>query len=221
MAVARGSDMVDPTSTEVASRWDSPTVEWWGEHLPVFTHLYNCTWLNERGAELAVVDRWRDRSVPGHRLLEVGNVCNHYEALAHRGWVLDRYEEAPGVDNRDVFDLDPDDLDVGMLEIVSVSTLEHVHWDDEALPGRSLDAMRLLHSLLDPAGRMLVTVPTGHNPPLDEALAAGVTGATRACTLVRDMDGWRQTDTIETRPYGRTQPWAEAVWVGEFHGAAS
>jgi hypothetical protein len=214
MAVARGSDLVDPAESLPAQDW-APTVDWWDAELPVFGHLYNMTWLNERGAELAIVSHWRDPAVPADRLLEVGNVCNHYEALAHRGAVVDLYEEAPGVLNIDVLDLTiaPE---AAPLEIVTISTLEHVWWDDEPVPGQSLTAMRHLHSLLAPGGRMLVTVPTGHNPPLDEVLAAGETGATRACTLVRDMESWRRTETIEARPYGRTQPWAEALWVGEF-----
>lgn len=212
---ARASDLADPEQ-QPAAVWEA-TVDWWGERLPVFSHLYNMTWLNERGAELAIVESWRDPAVPAYRVLEVGNVCNHYEALRHHGYVVDLYEQAPGVDNSDVLDITVADPESAPLEIISISTMEHVWWDDEPVIGQSLAAIRHLHSLLAPGGRMLVTVPTGHNPPLDEALVAGETGATRACTLVRDMESWRRTETIEARPYGRTQPWAEALWVGEFY----
>lgn len=182
------------------------TVEYHGERLPLVRHMYNCTWLNERGAELAIWDHWR-RDVA---TLEVGNVLNHYEPFDHH--VVDRYEQAVGVDNRDVFDVDG-----SWPQIVSISTIEHVRWDEDPRePGGSRLALEHLQRLLAPGGRMLVTVPTGHNPPLDAWLASGETGATRACTLVRDMTSWRQTPEIEIRPYGLTQPWAEAVWVGEF-----
>lgn len=182
------------------------TLTYWGQQLEVFRHLYNCTWLNERGAELAVWQHWR-RNVP---TLEVGNVLNHYDPFPHH--VVDRYEVADGVENIDVFDV------AGQWEqIVTISTLEHVRWDEEPrVDGQSIAAVQHLSSQVGPAGRMLVTIPTGHNPPLDEWLGAGETGATRACTLVRDMDTWRQTDEVEIRPYGLTQPWAEAVWIGEF-----
>jgi SAM-dependent methyltransferase len=117
------------------------------------------------------------------------------------------------VRNLDVFDIE------GSFDlIVSVSTLEHVRHDppEDFEPDGAMRALAHLRSLLKPGGRMLVTVPTGHNRFLDGALASGATGAERACTLVRDMDGWRRTDMVECRPYGRTQPWAEAVWFGEF-----
>lgn len=179
---------------------------YWGEQLEVYRHLYNCTWLNERGCELAVWRHWH-RDLP---TLEVGNVLNHYEPFDHQ--VVDRYERGDGVENVDVFDI------AGRWDqIVAISTIEHVRWDEEPrLDGWSALAIDHLRRCLAPGGRMLVTIPTGHNPPLDEWLVAGETGATRACTLVRDMTSWRQTDEVEIRPYGVTQPWAEAVWIGEF-----
>ena len=187
------------------------TFTYWGKPLEVFCHMYNCTWLNERGAELAVYDQWRDTGP----LLEVGNVLNHYEQFARPHRVIDRYEEAVGVENIDVFDLDGQHP-----QIVAISTLEHVRWDEEPREdGGGQAAIEHLASLLAPGGRMLVTIPTGHNPPLDEFLATGA-GADRACTLVRDMTSWRQTDEPEFRPYAVTQAWAEAVWVGEFSCAS-
>lgn len=188
----------------------SATVDWWGEKLPVFNHLYNCTWLNERGAELAVYLRWLDGNNGVD--LEVGNVTGHYESIPRPGMVVDRYEAAEGIRNMDVFDL------VGTFDtIAAISTMEHVRWDEEPrLDGGSAEGIAFLRSLLTPHGRMLVTIPTGHNPPLDEWLLSGETGATRACTLVRDMLSWRQTPEVEIRPYAVTQPWAEAVWIGEF-----
>jgi hypothetical protein len=61
-----------------------------------------------------------------------------------------------------------------------------------------------------------VTIPTGCNPPLDEWLAAGKTGADRACTLVGDGSHWRQTSEIQILPYGGEAGWAESLWVGEW-----
>lgn len=183
------------------------TFEYHGKPLDVVCHMYNCTWLNERGAELAVFASW---TAATGSMLEVGNVLSHY-GLGSPRRIVDRYEQGDGVENIDVFDID------GRFdEIVAISTLEHVRWDEEPRePGGSGAALLHLQGLLNPGGRMLVTVPTGHNPPLDDWLLWG-TGADRACTLVRDMTSWRQTPEVEIRPYGLTQPWAEAVWIGEF-----
>jgi len=181
------------------------TFDYWGQPLEVVNHLYNCTWLNERGVELAVWQHWR-RDLP---TLEVGNVLSHYEPFPHD--VIDRYEVGVGVSNIDVFDV------AGRWpQVVSISTLEHVRWDEEPrVDGGSARALEHLRSCAA-GGRMLVTVPTGWNGPLDEWLTAGQTGASRAATFVRDGESWRQTDEVEIRPYGLSQPWAESVWIGEF-----
>lgn len=194
----------------------APTVEWWGERLPLFCHLYNMTWLNERGAELAVVRRFLSEPESDWasevEALEVGNVLGHYGMRPFDATIVDRYEWAEGVKNLDVFDIDGE---YGC--IVSVSTLEHVRWDEPEPreQGGAAAALDHLVGLLAPGGRALITVPTGHNPALDQHLATGA-GADRWCTLVRDMQSWRQTPYPEFRPYGLTQPWAEGVWIGEW-----
>lgn len=172
---------------------------------------YNSAWDNERFVELAVAGHWLTQ-VDG-RGLEVGNVLAHYRIDAPR-IVVDRYEQAPGVYNIDALAVD------GTYPwVVSISTLEHVGWDppEPRQPGRALDALLHLRSLLADGGRMLVTVPLGWNPPLDEAIAAGVSAPTRDCVYVRDLAGvWRQHGARTWAPYGVTDAWAGAVWVAEW-----
>lgn len=186
-----------------------------GVDLLPFCHLYNSTWLNERSVELAVWDWWRRRSWDAVSTLEVGNVLNHYEPLAFDHVVVDRYEKSAGVFNLDVFD-----VDARFDQIVSISTLEHVRWDEEPREhDGAIRAVEHLLNLLNPGGRMLVTAPTGHNPGLDEYLLGGA-GASRSCTLVREGElfdpVWRQTSVPEVRPYAGLQPWAQSVWVVEW-----
>jgi len=188
------------------------TFTYHGATLRYYDHPYNTTRANERAVELPIAFRWLSRRKGDG--LEFGNVLGHYrDGLDHR--VVDLYERAPGVDNVDVFDV-TDTYDW----IVSVSTIEHVRWDLDRRhrrdPFGGVLALRHLESLLNPGGRMLVTVPLGCNPKLDAVIMAGDTGAKRAATLVRDGDGWVQTDDIVWKPYGATTPWAESVWVGEW-----
>lgn len=185
------------------------TFTWWGAELPLLDHAYNSTALNERAVEVPVAASWLEA---GGRTLEVGNVLGHYGVGPARR-VVDRYEVALGVENVDVFDV-AGEYD----QIVSVSTLEHVRWDEplERVAGESAAAVLHLVGLLAAGGRMLVTVPTGWNEPLDEWLLDGPEGCVRACTLVREGNGWVQTSKPVARPYGATQPWAEAVWIGEW-----
>lgn len=181
-----------------------------GVELALFSEPYNNAGLNERAVEIPVIRHCLKRY---GSILELGNVLGHYKDAPERV-VIDPWEEAEGVINQDVFAIaGPWD------QIVSISAVEHVRWDEEPREdGGSIEAIEHLRSLLNPGGQLTVTFPTGYNPPLDEWAASGATGATRACTLVRDMDGWRQTPEIEIRPYALMQPWAEAVWIGEFGG---
>lgn len=168
---------------------------------------YNSTILNERAVELAVAKRFL-ADVDGEGL-EVGNVLGHYGLTGHR--VVDLSEVSDGVENMDVFDI------AGRYDwIVAISTLEHVRWDSPPKDAEAaLGALDYLRSLLNPGGRMLVTVPTGYHAPLDAELITGV-GAERACTMVRTPKGWRQTKAITVKPYGVENPWASSVWIGEF-----
>jgi hypothetical protein len=186
------------------------TFEWWGREFPMADFAYNTTALNERAVELPIACWWL-RNAAG-RVLEVGNVLSHYYDSLPKRTVVDRYEGGDGVENIDVFEVTGE-----WNHIVSISTVEHVRWDEHPRePGGGQAAVEHLQSVLSPKGRMLLTVPLGWNQPLDDWLLDGDTGVDRACTLVRQNDRWVQTERPLWRPYGATQPWAESVWVGEW-----
>ena len=182
-------------------------------------HPYNYTWLNERAVEIplatAVLDDALAAGVAPQRVLEVGNVLGHYRPVRHR--VVDRYERAPGVENVDVVDIDPDarfDL------ILSISTLEHVGFDEPVTdPGKPLRALEHLGSLLAPGGRLWCTFPTGYNPALDEGLRAGTLGFDRLTALRRTGrdNRWVQmpVSQVEGVPYEWLLYTAHAVVVAE------
>lgn len=196
-----------------------------GTTLEPFDHPYNTTALNERAVELAMVQQflimrhnWEGRL---GEVLEVGNVLSHYEgsiALPSRR-VVDRFEVAPGVENIDVFDIE------GTYDtIISISTIEHVGVDDGTdSPMGAFHAITHLRQRLAPGGRFFCTFPTGWNQRLDIFLGAGTISrmALSDQFFVRDGVNWVERvrnphDGFQPYPYGVTQPWAEAVWVGEF-----
>jgi hypothetical protein len=204
-----------------------------GTTLEPFDHPYNTTALNERAVELAMVHGFvlarehdlyptpaAEAGVLG-RCLEVGNVLSHYEdyiVLPPRR-VVDRFEVAPGVENIDVFDIK------GTYDtIISISTIEHVGVDDgRGYPGAALDAIFHLRSLLAPGGRFFCTFPTGWNSALDHSLNWGEISrlAVTEVYVARNGEDWGEYGAngrrgFYPRPYGLTQPWAEAVWIGEF-----
>ena len=196
-----------------------------GTTLEPFDHPYNTTALNERAVELAMVQQflimrhnWEGRL---GEVLEVGNVLSHYEdsiALPSRR-VVDRFEVASGVENIDVFDIE------GTYDtIISISTIEHVGVDDgTGNPDGGWHASLHLRSLLAPGGRFFCTFPTGWNRRLDTFLTSGFVSrqSTSEAYMVRDGNDWRESirnrqQGFTPRPYGQTQPWPEAVWIGEF-----
>ncbi len=139
-----------------------------GKRYPYFHSLYNVTWDTERAVEVSVA--WAEvQRAPARRMLEVGNVLSHYFAVNHD--IIDKYEIGPGVLNQDVVEFVPArqyDL------IVSISTLEHVGWDEAPRdPGKTLRAIEHLRTLLAPGGTLLVTLPAGYQPQLDRLLRDG------------------------------------------------
>ena len=119
-----------------------------------FHDVINNTRSNERSIEIpivmAVVKKYTNK-----KILEVGNVLSNYFNFPHD--VVDKYEIDKGVINQDIIDytsLEKYDL------ILSISTLEHVGWDesprdDEKIP----KALKNLKSLLKSNGTMIVTLP--------------------------------------------------------------
>lgn len=174
-------------------------------------HLHNRTWRNERAVEIPLAIAFLDRQ-PG-LVLELGNVLANYGRRGHR--VVDKYEERPGVINVDMVEYRPVER---FDAIVSVSTLEHVGWDEEPRdPAKIPQAIKHLRRLLSPTGRLFVTCPISHNPYLDALIAEGTSGADREAFLMRDRDDWRQADRGEAYSQARMGRYGgTAIWVAEF-----
>lgn len=174
---------------------------------------YNSAWHNERTVEIAIalhhLRRHRDS-----RVLEIGNVLSYYTTVRHD--VVDKYEVAPGVVNADVMDYDatePYDL------IVSVSTLEHVGWDEDIDDWtKPVRAVTHLVGLLGPDGTLVVTLPVGYNPHVDKALRDGLFDFDQVRYLKRVSrdNRWQEADKADVGVvrYGRPFPAANVVAVG-------
>ncbi len=175
---------------------------------------YNTTWRNERCLELPLaLEVLNQRS--GQRILEVGNVLHNYTPIQHD--VLDKYERAAGVINQDVVEFSPGtpyDL------IISVSTLEHVGWDEGELePGKVMVAFAHLRDMLAPGGRLWVTVPRGYHRHLDQYVDQEMIPFTEVLFFRRSSRrNWREVAHEDVRgiPYGVGFEGAIAVMVGVF-----
>ena len=157
------------------------------------------------------------REYPEQKILEVGNVLSHYFSVNHD--ILDKYEKAYGVINQDVINFQPAkkyDL------IVSISTLEHVGWDESPRePMKILQAIENLKNLLAPGGKMVITLPLGYNSEMDSLLKENKIQFTRMYYLKRSSRGnkWTETnwqDVVNNAKYNYSFYYANALVVGIF-----
>lgn len=179
-------------------------------------HYYNVTWENERTVEIPICMKFV-RDFKNKKILEIGNTLNYYSSFPHD--VVDKYEIASGVINEDVVDFSPDtkyDL------IISVSTMEHVGWDEKPRqPEKILKAFNnLRENCLSLGGTMVVTMPLGFNSALDGFLLNKQLVFDEAYFMKRiSKDNvWQEVDFDEVKNirYGSPYPFANAVIIGIF-----
>ena len=187
-----------------------------GQRYPYFIHPYNSTWRNERVVEIALALRFLER-VRSRSLLELGNVLSYYADLPHP--VIDRYEDSPGVANVDFVDCS---IDRRYDCFVSISTFEHIGWDETPRrPARVETAFARIRSLMTEPESMedvLVTIPIGYNQHVDELIASSRLVFPQQGALVRvdAANNWEETDIAValTRKYGSPFAAANALFVG-------
>jgi len=160
--------------------------------------------------------RWYLEQTEGP-VLEVGHVLGHYGSHGHL--VLDKYENAEGLVNEDIIQWQTDRR---FELILSVSTFEHIGFDDD-VDGASGDkikaAIAACRALLQPGGRLVFTVPLGYNPDLDQLIESDHLGQDRGWFLLRQGPReWKEVakhQVMGTR-FGRPYPFANALLVAEF-----
>jgi hypothetical protein len=195
------------------SPWSDDTFQIGGEARHYFDHRYNLTWLNERRVELSLALTFA-AECRRDRLLEVGAVLQHYGVSGHD--VVDRFEFGEDILNVDICEFSPERT---YDRIVSVSTIEHVGWDQEQRrPGDAIRALLHLESLLSVGGKALVTLPAGYNANLDAAVQQGQAPGFlwRGFVRVDRANRWREVELAEalSRRYGSSYMFANGLLVG-------
>lgn len=167
---------------------------------------------NERAVEIALArDFLQGRS---GEILELGNVLSNYFVFPHD--IVDKYEQAPGVRNEDIVTFAPGKrYDC----IVTLSTLEHVGWDERPQePDKVARAIARLKALLKDDGELLATMPLGYNPHVDQMVREGRTGFSEVRFLRRVSadNQWREArwEEVATARFGTPYPCANAIVVG-------
>jgi hypothetical protein len=181
-----------------------------------FVAEYNTTWSTERAVEIPIVYQMVNKKMG--KILEIGNVLSHYFSFEHD--IVDKFEKGEGVINKDVTTLQlQDKYDL----IVSISTLEHVGWD-ERNPSEKLNdrnkiplAIDNLKKMLTPQGALIFTVPLGYNPILDEYIKTGKIDLQKKFFLKRiSKNKWVETDLndVKDSKFGAPYFRGNAIMVG-------
>lgn len=195
-----------------------------GTELAYETTRYNNSWLNERTVEVPLVRHVLAQRRP-RSVLEIGNVLGHYRLEALQGVehaVVDRYEQVDDVLNEDARSYR---AERHFEAVVSVSTLEHVGFDEpEQDPDGPVRALETMREHLADDGVLLVAVPLGYNPSLDDAVGDGRFACPEQFCLRRTTkdNQWVQDDVAACLGlrYGSPFSGANAVYVGVQRGRA-
>ena len=132
-----------------------------GKVYPYHYSLWNVTFSNERAIEVPIaIDLLKQYK--GQMILEVGNVMHWYYKSNHH--IVDKYERGKNIASVDIVDYISPKYDL----ILSVSTLEHVGYDEVPHDSEKIyKAIEKMKSLLFFGGLLFVTIPVGQNPTID------------------------------------------------------
>lgn len=174
-----------------------------------YNHL---SWRSERCAEIGLAKSWLDK-YKGKRVLEVGNTTHFYFPTSHD--IIDKYDHRNGCLEIDLFDYNPSKrYDM----IFSISTLEHVGWDEKPRQaGKFLPALEKLRALLNNHGILLFTVPIGYNSEIDQLVKNGaVPFEHHFLKRVSQYNEWQEVDSGQASmaKYGRPYLFGNVIMVG-------
>jgi hypothetical protein len=185
------------------------------QQLEYFYHAYNMTWATERCIEVPIAREFLKHADPSETL-EIGNVLSHYGPVEHD--ILDKFESGRGIMNQDILTFKPPRK---YRLILSVSTFEHIGFDDDVGEGSREKILKAIHrcrEFLQPQGHFVLTVPIGYNPDMDGIITEGALDSQREDYFKRSGPRvWKPTSKAEalTCRYRKPYPYANALLVAE------
>jgi hypothetical protein len=146
-------------------------------------------------------------------LLEVGNVLSKYLKMSHT--ILDKYEIGENIINEDAVNYNPGKK---FSNIVSISTFEHIGFDEPIREyGKMTEALLNIIGLLEENGRLVITVPLGYNPEVDDLIRSHRINFSKTHFLKRfsRLNLWKETsmDDALRFKYGSKYPAANAIAI--------
>lgn len=198
LLVSRRKMLVKKAQKEMARK----TFIYNGIRLPYFYHHYHSTYGSERAIEISIGKHFLDTH---DDILEIGNVMSHYFPTSHS--IVDKYEEAPGIINEDVVDIKSHHEN-----ILAISTLEHVGFDEEGKDHTKF--FKAMENIKRISNCALITLPWGYNPSVDEFVKKFKGKMT---LYYREGREWKigTLENIKNKTYASKYPCANAIAVVE------
>ena len=180
--------------------------------LEYLIHPYNLSWINERTVEVPIALNYIKDS-KAKSIIEVGAVLPNYVPVH---WdVLDKFEKGKNIINQDIVDFKPRrkyDL------IMSISTLEHVGFDDTNEPEKIIAAINKMKTWLNKNGKMIATMPLGYNLYMDGLIFSNNLGFNKMYFMKRinRKNRWIQVDMEKVKKSKYNYPYnnANAIVIG-------
>lgn len=185
-----------------------------GKQYEYLINKYNFAWQNERSVEVPIAYSEFEK-INSKDILEVGNVLSHYYPVKHD--IVDKYEIDKKVINSDIVKFKSKKK---YKLIISISTLEHVGWEETPKDTKKIiKALKNMKSLLAPGGKVFITLPIGYtNPWLNNMIYNQKLNFAKTYYLKRvsKNNTWVQTTSSEINKskYNHPYPNANAILVG-------
>jgi len=182
--------------------------------LKYFVDFNNGTHTNERIIEIPILLNYI-KNYSGKSILEIGNVLSKYHNFNHV--IIDKYEKDKEVLNQDVSEFC---LQKKFDLIISVSTLEHVGFDEEEKdPNKILLGIKNLERHLKENGIIIVTLPLGYNFPMDKMIRESKIEFNQKYFLKRtsSRNTWKQVkekDVFQKKYSSKFPPHTNELLVG-------
>ena len=176
--------------------------------VPLHYGFRRWAWRSERALEIALAQR-AVADFANDEILEVGNVLAFAGRTGHT--VVDKYELGAGVLNVDILDYAPGRR-FGL--VVSISTLEHIGWDEE--PQEPAKAAAALQIMADLGDALLVTMPVGYHRELERAFIDGPFSSVALAVRTSRRCHWvkRPLSEVPGIQYGHPYPFGNGILVG-------
>ncbi|MHB1812565.1 MAG: hypothetical protein ACYCPR_09180 [Thermoplasmataceae archaeon] len=166
----------------------------------------------ERVVEIPYIIKFLNSHID-ENLLEIGNVLSKYIKTSHT--ILDKYETGKNIINSDAVDYNPKKK---YRNIVSISTFEHIGFDEPVREyGKVSKSLFNIIDLLEENGQLVITVPLGYNPEVDNLIRSHRINFSKSYFLKRfsRLNLWKETsldDALHCK-YGSKYPAANAIAI--------